>query len=209
MFLSGSDRLCFHWSTGRATAGAIGCWVPSFRVDHACVFAWGSSACKRRQNRPPSRECLGEIYSPAIGQGNWRLLSHRLADAAQDSQKATSDRDHHYRLNGLVEVDEGYVVRSMARRRRGRGTRGVRTKSVVAVAVEYRGPGKPGKSRCLDLPLWRSFPMPPQKRWRSFSPARSGPGLLHDRGGNSQYGAIAVSAIKRARRFNRLPLHTP
>jgi transposase-like protein len=67
------------------------------------------------------------------------LMLHKI-------RKAMSDRDQHYRLSGLVEVDEGYVGgEEHGEGRRGRGTRGVRTKSVVAVAVEHRGPGKPGK----------------------------------------------------------------
>ena len=67
------------------------------------------------------------------------LMLHKI-------RKAMSDRNQGYRLSGLVEVDEGYVGgEEHGEGRRGRGTRGVRTKSVVAVAVERRGPGKPGK----------------------------------------------------------------
>jgi transposase-like protein len=67
------------------------------------------------------------------------LMLHKI-------RKAMSDRDQGYRLSGLVEVDEGYVGgEEHGQGRRGRGTRGVRTKSVVAVAVERRGTGKPGK----------------------------------------------------------------
>jgi hypothetical protein len=68
------------------------------------------------------------------------LMLHKI-------RKAMSDRDQRYRLSGLVEVDEGYVGgEEHGEGRRGRGARGVRTKSVVAVAVERRGPGKPGKT---------------------------------------------------------------
>jgi transposase-like protein len=67
------------------------------------------------------------------------LMLHKI-------RKAMSDRDQGYRLSGLVEVDEGYVGgQEHGQGRRGRGTPGVRTKSVVAVAVERRGVGKPGK----------------------------------------------------------------
>ena len=67
------------------------------------------------------------------------LMLHKI-------RKAMSDRDQHYRLSGLVEVDEGYVGgEEHGEGRRGRGTRGLRTKSVVAVAVEHRGPGKSGQ----------------------------------------------------------------
>lgn len=61
-------------------------------------------------------------------------------------RKAMSDRDQHYRLSGLVEVDEGYVGgKEYGEGRRGRGNKALRTKSVVAVAVERRAAGKPGK----------------------------------------------------------------
>lgn len=60
-------------------------------------------------------------------------------------RKAMSDRDQRYRLSGLVEVDEGYVGgEEHGKGRRGRGKRDLRTKSVVAVAVERRGAGKLG-----------------------------------------------------------------
>jgi transposase-like protein len=66
------------------------------------------------------------------------LMLHKI-------RKAMSDRDQGYRLSGLVEVDEGYVGgEEHGEGRRGRGKRDLRTKSVVAVAVERRGAGKPG-----------------------------------------------------------------
>jgi hypothetical protein len=68
------------------------------------------------------------------------LMLHKI-------RKAMSDRDQRYRLSGLVEVDEGYVGgEEHGEGRRGRGTRGVRTKSVVAVAVERSAPGEPGRT---------------------------------------------------------------
>jgi transposase-like protein len=67
------------------------------------------------------------------------LMLHKI-------RKAMSDRDRRYRLSGLVEVDEGYVGgEEHGQGRRGRGRRGVRTNSVVAVAVERRAVGKPGQ----------------------------------------------------------------
>src|SRR5258708_6167237 len=67
------------------------------------------------------------------------LMLHKI-------RKAMSDRDQGYRLSGLVEVDEGYVGgEEHGEGRRGRGKPGVRSKSVVAVAVERRGAGKPGQ----------------------------------------------------------------
>jgi len=52
-------------------------------------------------------------------------------------RKVMNDR---YRLSRLVEVDEGYV--GGEEHGEGRHGRGAGTKSVVAVAVERRGPGK-------------------------------------------------------------------
>jgi len=68
------------------------------------------------------------------------LMLHKI-------RKAMSDRDQRYTLSGLVEVDEGYVGGAEhGKGRTGRGKRGIRTKSVVAVAVERRGAGKPGRT---------------------------------------------------------------
>lgn len=64
------------------------------------------------------------------------LMLHKI-------RKAMSDRDRRYRLRGLVEVDEGYV--GGEEHGPGRRGRGVGAKSVVAVAVERRGVGKPGQ----------------------------------------------------------------
>ena len=74
---------------------------------------------------------IGVCYQTA-----WLLL-HKL-------RKAMADRDRGYRLSGLVEADEGYV--GGAEHGPGRRGRGAQTKSVVVVAVEQRGPGKPGKT---------------------------------------------------------------
>jgi transposase-like protein len=64
------------------------------------------------------------------------LMLHKI-------RKAMSDRDRGYRLSGLVEVDEGYV--GGEEHGEGRRGRGAGTKSVVAVAVERRGPAKSGQ----------------------------------------------------------------
>jgi transposase-like protein len=64
------------------------------------------------------------------------LMQHKI-------RKAMEDRDQGYTLSGLVEVDEGYVGgEEHGEARKGRGAK---SKSVVAVAVEHRGPGKPGR----------------------------------------------------------------
>jgi len=64
------------------------------------------------------------------------LMQHKI-------RKAMEDRDQGYRLQGLVEVDEGYL--GGAEQGSGRRGRGAQNKSVVAVAVEQRAPGKPGR----------------------------------------------------------------
>ncbi len=55
-------------------------------------------------------------------------------------RKAMADRDQGYRLRGLIEVDEGYV--GGVERGQQRSGRGAQAKSVVAVAVERRAPGR-------------------------------------------------------------------
>ena len=64
------------------------------------------------------------------------LMEHKI-------RKAMEDRDQSYKLSGLVEVDEGYV--GGAEEGAGRRGRGAQSKSVVAVAVEQRKPGEPGR----------------------------------------------------------------
>jgi transposase-like protein len=71
---------------------------------------------------------IGVHYSTA-----W-LMQHKI-------RKAMEDRDRHYTLRGLIEADEGYV----GGHEQGRSGRGAETKSVVAVAVEHRGGGEPGR----------------------------------------------------------------
>ena len=73
---------------------------------------------------------IGVSYQTA-----WLLL-HKL-------RKAMADRDQGYKLGGLIEADEGYV--GGREEGPGRSGRGAESKSVVVVAVEQRGPGKPGK----------------------------------------------------------------
>jgi hypothetical protein len=78
------------------------------------------------------------------------LMLHKI-------RKAMSDRDQHYRLSGLVEVDEGYVGgEEHGEGRRGRGTArcadqvrgGLLRWSIAELANRAR-------SRFQDLPLWR------------------------------------------------------
>ena len=69
---------------------------------------------------------LGVSYPTA-----W-LMQHKI-------RQAMADRDQGYQLKGLIEVDEGDVGSAEGKQQKGRGAE---TKSVVAVAVEHRGPGK-------------------------------------------------------------------
>lgn len=64
------------------------------------------------------------------------LMQHKI-------RKAMADREQQYQLRGLLEVDEGYVggVERGKKKQTGRGVH----KSVVAVAVERRGPGEQGR----------------------------------------------------------------
>jgi hypothetical protein len=65
------------------------------------------------------------------------LIEHKI-------RKAMEDRDQHYTLHGLVEVDEGYVGgEEHGEPRKGRGAR---SKAVVAVAVEHSAAGQPGQA---------------------------------------------------------------
>ena len=63
------------------------------------------------------------------------LMQHKIRQAMAEGEQGR-------RLRGLVEMDEGYV--GGVEKGSGRTGRGVQTKSVVAVAVEHRGSGKPG-----------------------------------------------------------------
>ena len=64
------------------------------------------------------------------------LMQHKI-------RKAMGDRDQGYTLRGLIEVDEGYVGgEEHGEARKGRGAK---SKSVVAVAVEHRAEGQPGR----------------------------------------------------------------
>jgi transposase-like protein len=62
------------------------------------------------------------------------LMQHKI-------RKAMADRNGSYTLGGLVEVDEGYV----GGHEPGSKGRGGKAKAVVAVAVEHRAEGEPGR----------------------------------------------------------------
>jgi transposase-like protein len=64
------------------------------------------------------------------------LMQHKI-------RKAMEDRDQRYKLNGIVEMDEGYVGGAESGDdHRGRGAK---TKAAVAVAVEHAAEGQPGR----------------------------------------------------------------
>ena len=63
------------------------------------------------------------------------LMQHKI-------RKAMADRDRNYTLGGVVKVDEGYVGGVEEGGKRGRGGQ---DKAVVAVAVEHRAQGQPGR----------------------------------------------------------------
>ena len=71
---------------------------------------------------------IGVRYSTA-----WLML-HKI-------RKAMADRNGSYTLGGLIEVDEGYV----GGHEPGTQGRGGKNKAVVAVAVEHRASGQPGR----------------------------------------------------------------
>jgi len=64
------------------------------------------------------------------------LMAHKI-------RKAMGDREQGRKLRGLVEVDEGYV--GGKERGSGRIGRVTQSKSIVAVGVEHRKEGKPGR----------------------------------------------------------------
>jgi len=64
------------------------------------------------------------------------LMQHKI-------RQAMADRDQGYQLQGLIEVDEGYV--GGAEEGKAQKGRGAKSKSVVAVAVERRAPGPEGE----------------------------------------------------------------
>ena len=104
------------------------------------------------------------------------LMLHKI-------RKAMSERDQGYRLSGLVEVDEGYVGgEEHGEGRRGRGKAGVRNKSVVAVAVERRGAGKPGQKPVPGFAALEVIPDASAETMEKFLTAkvRAGSHILSD-----------------------------
>ena len=77
------------------------------------------------------------------------LMQHKI-------RKAMEDRDRGYRISGLIEVDEGYVGgEEHGESRKGRGAA---AKSVVAVAVERRAEGQPGRPPVPGFAALRVLP---------------------------------------------------
>jgi transposase-like protein len=111
-----------------------------------------------------------------------------------------SARYRRYRLSVLVEVDEGYVGgKEHGERQCGRG---VGTKSLGAVAVERRGPGKSDNNpiagfAALDSRLWKWFPMRQPKRSQKFLADKVKPGshILSD--GRAGYRRLRQKGFER------------
>lgn len=104
---------------------------------------------------------IGVSYSTA-----W-LMQHKI-------RKAMADRDRSYTLGGLVEVDEGYVGgEEHGEARKGRGAQ---TKSVVAVAVEHRAEGQPGRPPVPGFAALSVVPNASSKSLDGFLTAKIRPG---------------------------------
>ena len=93
------------------------------------------------------------------------LMQHKI-------RKAMADRNSGYTLGGLVEVDEGYV----GGHEPGTSGRGARNKAVVAVAVEHRGEGQPGRPPVPGFAALQVLPNASAKSLDSFLAAKVRPG---------------------------------
>jgi transposase-like protein len=118
-------------------------WVPVFG-DRRNHFSQDPSS--------PHRLVLGDLSDGPGQERDFRLLqlskeigvSYPTAWLLQHKiRKAMADRDQHYQLSGLIEVDEGYT--GGAEQGDAQKGRGAKTKSVVAVAVERLAPGAEGE----------------------------------------------------------------
>lgn len=98
-------------------------------------------------------------------QTSW-LMQHKI-------RKAMADRDRGYTLGGIVEVDEGYVGGVEEGGKRGRGSE---DKAVVAVAVEHRAEGQPGRPPVPGFAALRVLPNAASKSLDGFLTAKIRPG---------------------------------
>jgi transposase-like protein len=95
------------------------------------------------------------------------LMQHKI-------RKAMEDRDKGYRISGLIEVDEGYVGgEEHGEPRKGRGAA---AKSVVAVAVERRAEGQPGRPPVPGFAALRVLPNAAAASLEDFLHSKAEPG---------------------------------
>ena len=96
------------------------------------------------------------------------LMQHKI-------RKAMADRDQGYQLQGLIEVDEGYV--GGAEQGESQMGRGAKTKSVVAVAVERLAPGQEGEKPIPGFAALAVIPDARQAACTDFSTPKSNPAV--------------------------------
>jgi len=94
------------------------------------------------------------------------LMQHKI-------RKAMADRNRSYTLGGIVEVDEGYVGGVEEGGKRGRGGK---DKAIVAVAVEHRAEGEPGRPPVPGFAALRVLPNAAGKTLNGFLSDKVRPG---------------------------------
>ena len=104
---------------------------------------------------------IGVSYTTA-----W-LMQHKI-------RKAMEDLDQRYKLNGIIEVDEGYV--GGAESGEGLRGRGTVSKCVVAVAVEHAAEGEPGRPPVPGFAALQVLPDASSKSIDGFLQAKIAPG---------------------------------
>lgn len=95
------------------------------------------------------------------------LIQHKI-------RQAMADRDQGYQLQGLIEVDEGYV--GGAEEGKAQKGRGAKNKSVVAVAVERRAPGPEGEKPIPGFAALAVVPNAAASSLQGFLQAKVQPG---------------------------------
>jgi transposase-like protein len=110
---------------------------------------------------------IGVCYTTA-----W-MIGHKI-------RKGMEDRDQRYKLNGIIEIDEGYV--GGAESGEEHSGRGAEDKSVVVVAVEHVATGAPGRPPIPGFAALQVIPDASSKSIDGFLNARvaSGSHILSD-----------------------------
>ena len=96
------------------------------------------------------------------------LMQHKI-------RKAMADRDQGYRLQGLIEVDEGYV--GGAERVRPRRDEEPKPSRWWRSRWNVARPARKARNPFLGLPLWRSSPTRRPAAGRDFSTPKSSPAV--------------------------------